>query len=237
MELDGYEVTNLCKSYLDNHLNSFSVLKNISFKWNQGENIAILGESGSGKSTIARLLIGIEKPTSGSIKLDNVDTLKWNAAEWRKHRNKVQAVFQDATGTLNPALSALHNVEEALCNLTDLSKQEKHQRIDELMKLSHMSKDLLKVPARQLSGGEQRRLSLVRALAIHPQYLVLDEVTSGLDSISTDAILNLLMRYHEEYGCAYLIITHDIQVAYQITHSIYKINKGTFTKKAILNNN
>ena len=106
-------------------------------------------------------------------------------------------------------------------------------RIDELMELTHMDSHLLQVPVRQLSGGEQRRLSLLRALSIHPQFLVLDEVTSGLDLLSADAVLQVLERYHEEFGCAYLLITHDRQTAYRISSRVLELNPGVFVREAI----
>lgn len=132
--------------------------------------------------------------------------------------------------TMDPAYSVYHNVEEALRNLSALNAKERRARIDELMALTHMSPKLLQVPVRQLSGGEQRRLSLLRALSLHPSYLILDEVTSGLDLISADAVLSVLEKYHTQYGCAYLLITHDKQNAYRIADRILEMQKGEITK-------
>ena len=224
--MDKIVISNVSKDYLDVKGNSFSALKNISFEWNSKENIAIIGESGSGKSTLARLIIGIEKPSSGQIMIENEDSTKWNFRRFRKVRHKLQAVFQDASGTLNPAHSVYRNLEQALRNLSDLNSEERRKRIYELMELTNMKQDLLKVPVKQLSGGEQRRLSLLRALSLHPNYLILDEVTSGLDLISADAVLSTLEKYHSEYGCAYLLITHDKQNAYRIADRILEIQKG-----------
>lgn len=229
----GFVIDQVCKTYYDAHEHPFPVLKNISFVWEEGENIAVVGESGSGKSTLARLLIGIEKPTSGIISLDGNDISLWKASAWRENRRRIQAVFQDASGTLNPARSVYHNVEEALRNLTDLNKEQRREQIGRLMELTHMSEKLLKVPVRQLSGGEQRRLSLLRALSIHPQYLVLDEVTSGLDQISSNAVLEVLETYHKEYGCAYLLITHDRQTAFRLSHRILEMKAGALVRQGL----
>ncbi len=233
MGLEGFEVNEISKTYYDERQKPFQVLHEISFHWPGTENIAIIGESGSGKSTLARLIAGLETPTSGKILMDNKDVAAWNRSTWRKKRQTIQAVFQDASGTLNPARSAYHNVEEALCNLTKLTKSQRKERIAGLMELTHMRPELLQVPTRQLSGGEQRRLALLRALAIHPRYLILDEVTSGLDSISTDAVLKALEKYHAEYGCAYLMITHDKQTAYRIADHVFEMQKGVFVREAI----
>lgn len=214
------------KTYLDVKGDPFTALDNISFTWKQGENIAVIGESGSGKSTLARLLIGIEHPTSGSIHIDGQDIKQWNYHRWRRERRNIQAVFQDATGTLNPVYSVRRNVEEALCNLTNLSKVQRRERIEELMELTGMSEKLFDVPTRQLSGGEQRRLSLLRALAVHPSYLILDEVTSGLDLLFADAVLTVLEKYHIQHGCSYLFITHDKQNAYRLAQHINVMEKG-----------
>ena len=164
--MEGFVVDRVSKTYIDETQRPFQVLHEVSFSWSAGENIAILGESGSGKSTLARLLIGIEKPTSGIITWNGEDISRWKASAWREKRKHIQAVFQDASGTLNPARSVYSNVEEALRNLTKLDKQQRRGRIGELMELTHMDSHLLRVPVRQLSGGEQRRLSLLRALFI-----------------------------------------------------------------------
>lgn len=231
--MEGFIIDEISKIYYDTHNRPFSVLKEVSFSWNKGENIAIVGESGSGKSTLARLLIGIEKPTNGIITLDGDDITRWKASTWRENRKRIQAVFQDASGTLNPARSVYHNVEEALLNLTNLDKAKRRKQIGHLMELTHMDEKLLKVPVRQLSGGEQRRLSLLRALSIHPQYLVLDEVTSGLDQISANAVLEVLETYHQEYGCAYLLITHDRQIACRLSHRILEMREGRFVRQGL----
>ena len=209
------------------------VLHDISFTAKAGQKTALVGESGSGKSTLARLLVGMEPPDQGTISLDGEDTSGWNAENWRKRRTKLQAVFQDASGTLNPMRSVRSNVEEAMVNLTCLSKRQRRERIGELMELTHMEERLLDVPARQLSGGEQRRLSLVRAMSIRPKYLILDEVLSGLDLISADAVMRVLEQYHREFDCAFLLITHDMDSAYRLSDTILTMQAGQIVRVGI----
>ena len=199
----------------------------------EGETLALVGESGSGKSTLARLLVGLEPPDQGTISLDGEDTSGWSTEDWRKRRTKLQAVFQDASGTLNPMRSVRSNVEEAMVNLTSLSKRQRRERIGKLMELTHMEERLLEVPARQLSGGEQRRLSLVRAMSIRPKYLVLDEVLSGLDLISADAVMRVLEQYHREFDCAFLLITHDMDSAYRLSDTILTMQAGQIVRVGI----
>ena len=224
--MEQIAVTHVSKDFPDASGKPFSALRDISFVWTKGENISLMGESGSGKSTMARLLIGLDRPTQGKILMDGEDTSKWSYNQWRRHRTKVQAVFQDATGSLNRQFSVARNLEDALRNLTKLTSQERKARILELMDLTATSRKLLDTPARNLSGGEQRRVALLRALAVRPDYLILDELTSGLDLISQKAIREVLEAYHREYRCSYLLITHDMKFAYSLSQRIYELERG-----------
>ena len=146
--MDRIELDNLTRTYYDAQGETFCALDHAALIWEQGHSIAIMGESGSGKSTLARLMIGLERPSEGRILINGVDTTKWSLREWRKYRGKIQAVFQDAGGTLNPAWSTSKNVEEALVNLTDLSPSQRKNRIAELMEQTGLSKNLLDSPVR-----------------------------------------------------------------------------------------
>mgnify|MGYP000257906585 CR=1 FL=1 len=220
------EAEHLTKIFTQRGKNPFKAVNDVSFTLKKGETLGIVGESGSGKSTIARLLIGLERPTSGEILLDGENIAKWSYGQWRSHRTKIQAVFQDATGSLNRRRSVEHNLEEALRNLTKLSSQERKQRILELMDLTATNRKLLDTPTKNLSGGEQRRVALLRALAVRPDYLILDELTSGLDLISQKAIREVLEAYHREYRCSYFLITHDMKFAYRLSQRIYELESG-----------
>lgn len=231
--MEGILIENLFKSYIMENGDSVQALKDITLSLNKGECISLTGGSGSGKSTIARLLLGLEKPTSGEILIDGIKMSKLSFRQWRKYRKVIQGVFQDSSGTLNPRMSVYENMEEALINLTTLNVEERRRELYELMDQTRVDRELLKVPTRMLSGGEQRRVSLLRALAVKPKYLVMDEVISGLDLISCDAVLTTLENYRKSFGCGYLFITHDMKSAYRISDRIIAIQNGEICNEAI----
>lgn len=231
--MERIEIADVCRRYTDNQGELFTALNHVSLIWNAGESIAVMGESGSGKSTLARLLIGLEKPSSGQVRFDGEDTAKWSFKTWRKQRTELQGVFQDASGTLSPGRSVLQNAEEALCNLTDLTKKQRLERITALMELLGLSTKLFDTPTRRLSGGEQRRVGLLRALAVMPKFLILDEITAGLDIFSTESVLCVLENYQMKYSCNYLIVTHDASTASRLCTKLYKFEHGQIIKQFV----
>lgn len=234
MEVDGIIVEEVSKVYKTQKDEEFKALQNINLTIEKGKHLAIQGESGSGKSTLARLLVGLEKPTAGSITIDNQEITGWGYSVWREHRKKIQAVFQDASGTLNPVLTVIQNVEEALINLTDLNKKQRRERIYQLMECVKMEKSLLDTPVTQLSGGEQRRLALLRAIAVYPDYIILDEVTSGLDLISSDAVLSLVENSAKLSNCTCILITHNQATAKRVADKIIMMRSGRIVRQGYL---
>lgn len=175
---------------------------------------------------MARLILGLEKPDDGEILIDGKSTVHWGYETWRTNRRKIQGVFQDASGTLNPMLSVYRNMEIAMKNLTKLNKKQRYDRLIELMTLTHLDEQLLKTPVHRLSGGEQRRISLLRALSVYPDYIVLDEITGGLDVMNTNAVMALLEVFKNKFGCGCLFITHDHQSAYRISDRVLLMEQG-----------
>lgn len=231
--MESIVVKDVTRQYYDPNGNLFTALDHVSFSWKHGESIAVMGESGSGKSTLARLLIGLEKPSAGDILIDEQNTARWSNRRWRQLRTDLQAVFQDERGTLSPGRSVLQNAEEALCNLTSMTKAQRMARILELMAQLNLDPRLLETPIRQLSGGEQRRIGLLRALAVKPRFLILDEVTASLDLISAEAVIELLQAYQRKHECAYLMITHDRGAASRLCTRMLEIERGRIIHEAV----
>lgn len=220
------------KTYIGKNKEERLVLKGVTLHLGSGECVSLMGDSGSGKSTLARLLLGLEAPTSGEIIMDGVPMSRLHFNQWKTHRKVIQGVFQDATGTLNPRLSVYENMEEALINLTRFKRSERREQIYGLMEATKVEQRLLKVPTRMLSGGEQRKVSLLRALAVKPKYLIMDEVISGLDTTSCDAVLTTLEHYRRSFGCSYLFITHSMASAYRISDRIVVMENGKICREA-----
>ena len=228
--MDDIELLGIHKQYLDQRGHCFVAVDDVSLTINAGESMALIGQSGSGKSTLARLMLGLELPDQGSIAIKGSNIACLSPREWRGMRRIIQGVFQDAGGTFNSQRSVYHNIEEALVNVSELTGSERRSRIYELMEVLGLDRALLRVPVRHLSGGEQRRLSLIRALSIHPEFLVLDEVTSGLDLISANAVADLLESYREQHQCSYVFITHDVAYAKRLCSTIHEMECGRIVR-------
>lgn len=221
----------LYKRYSKGKNESFTALQHVDLQWNEDENIAVCGQSGSGKCTLARLLLGLEAPTGGEILLGPSRLNGLSYKQWPPNRRRLQGVVQDASESLNPAWSPYGNMEEGLLNLTDYSSQERRREIAGLMDRFGLDTRLLKLPVKALSGGQQRRVALVRALAVRPAMLILDEVLAGLDFLTADSVLSTLDDYRRSYGCAYLLITHDTYSAERLCDTQYVMEHGRLTRR------
>lgn len=175
--------------------------------------------------------MGLEKPTRGTMLLENRDYADWHSSDRKAFYKLIQGVFQDAGGTLNPKLSTYHNVEESLVNLTPLNRRQRKHKILDIMDALQLDPRLLKQSVSTLSGGEQRRLSLLRALVVKPKFLVLDEIVSGLDLDAIHSVERLLMSYKDTYQCSYLYITHHLESARRISDRILIMEDGRLIKE------
>lgn len=205
---------------------SITVLRGINFELKKGERVAIIGSSGAGKSTLLHVLGTLEKPSSGELfyGAQKEKVLKWNDEELARFRNRTMGfVFQ--FHHLLPEFTALENV--MLPALIGGHKTlEAQSRALELLKFVGMNHRLEHRPS-ELSGGEQQRVAICRALMMNPEILFADELTGNLDSANTEAILDLLIRLNESMGVSILMVTHDLQLTKKM-HRVLQMKDGQF---------
>ncbi|MGQ9788348.1 MAG: ABC transporter ATP-binding protein [Candidatus Hadarchaeaceae archaeon] len=202
-------------------------LNGVSLRIMPSENLSIIGPSGSGKSTLLHLMGCLDKPTSGKIYIDGVDTSRLNDTKLAEiRRYKIGFVFQFFY--LVPTLNALENVELPMM-FAGLKESERKRRAVELLELVNLKERLRHRPA-ELSGGERQRVAIARALANKPKIVLADEPTGNLDSSSGREIMELLRRLNREKGVTLVIVTHDPYIASTMKRAIY-LNDGRIVKE------
>lgn len=204
------------------------VLQNLTLEIPRGDFLALMGPSGSGKTTLLNLLGGIDRPTSGAIQVDGTDIARYNEsqlANWRAHN--VGFVFQ--LYHLLPVLSAERNVELPLL-LTGLSASERKRRVQAALSLANIA-DRAKHKPSELSGGQEQRVGIARAIVGDPLLLLCDEPTGDLDRKSGDEILDLLQALNREQGKTIVMVTHDPHAAARASRILY-MNKGRLATEA-----
>ncbi len=190
----------------------FRAVDNVSFSIPRGKTLALVGESGSGKSTVAKMLLQLEKPTDGEILVDGMPTSTMSRADVFRLRRRMQPVFQDPYGSLDPLRSIGSLISEPLHVHGIGTREEQHQRSLELLEQVALPRELAWRYPNELSGGQRQRVAIARALALKPDIVVLDEAVSALDVLVQDQILHLLADLQHDLGLTYLFITHDLAV-------------------------
>ena len=203
---------------------SQKVLNGISLTVSRGETLAVLGRSGTGKSVLLRLIIGLEKPDSGSVRIHGQDIAGLALDQIGEIRKKMGFLFQHAA--LYDSLTVEQNVAFPLQHhRKEMSKSEQGDRVRQLLAEVGMEGDLDKMPS-DISGGMQKRVGLARALALEPDILLLDEPTAGLDPISSGEIDDLVLKLQEEHHMASIVVTHDLHSAKTIADRLALLNEG-----------
>ena len=191
----------------------FDAVSDVSIELGNGGVTAIVGESGSGKSTLARVLSYVERPDGGRVFLDGLEVSACGRKEFHTVRGKVQLVMQNALGSLDPHQSVASILEEPL-------------RCLELLDMARLERDTLRRRPDELSGGQQKRLCIARALAAQPQHIIFDESFSGLDVTLKKQVLDFLKELQTELQISFLVITHDLDTAMYMAGTIHVMRRG-----------
>lgn len=184
----------------------------VSLGLRRGQTLGVVGESGCGKSTLARMMVGLLPPTDGDIRLEQQSILGQGRAARRAFHARVQLVFQDPNAALNPRKSVRRLLDGPLAVLTSLTRRQRRARIAELLDQVGLRPEFAERYPHELSGGQAQRVVIARAIATHPEILVLDEPVSALDVSVQAQVLQLLQRLQQDLGLTYLFISHDLAV-------------------------
>ena len=198
----------------------------VSFDIRRGTTLALVGESGSGKSTVANMVLGLLEPTSGTIEFEGRDTSTLSKKELFKLRRKMQVVFQNPYGSLDPMYSIYKCIEEPMALHKVGSRKEREARVAELLDMVSMPRSAMRRYPNELSGGQRQRIAIARALALRPEVIVLDEAVSALDVLVQNQIIQLLAELQSELSLSYLFITHDLAVVRQTADDVVVMKKG-----------
>ncbi|MET3597999.1 peptide/nickel transport system ATP-binding protein [Mesorhizobium shonense] len=207
-------------------------VEDVSFSVGAGETLCIVGESGCGKSTVARLLMRLVDPTNGRVLLEGTDIASLKKNELRNWRRRMQMVFQDPYSSLNPRLTAAQIITEPVENFERLGHRKRQALAAELLQKVGLAPEIMHRLPSELSGGQRQRLAIARALSLKPSIIIADEAVSALDVSVQAQILNLLMDLQEQTGIAFVFISHDLGVVEHIGHRVAVMYLGRIVELA-----
>ncbi|ROP63877.1 ABC transporter ATP-binding protein [Curtobacterium sp. ZW137] len=203
----------------------------VSFSVRRGTTTAVVGESGSGKTTVARILLGLEAPTSGTALVDGASIGTARGAERRAIRRRVQPVFQDPYGSLDPTSTIERIIDEPLRVFGIGDRAARTERVATLLDQVALPRSAAQLRPNELSGGQRQRVAIARALALEPEVLILDEAVSALDVLVQEQILALLDDLQDRLGLSYLFITHDLGVVRRIADDVVVMRRGKVVER------
>lgn len=218
-------VENLRRRYVSTGRDIVAV-ENATFSIAAGETLGIAGASGSGKSTMARLLLGLMPPDAGKITFEGQDWLSLKGKDLRRQRSRMQMVFQDVLGAFHPTATVGETIGDPIRVHHTVPKPQRTREIARLLERVGMSSDFAGRPVYELSGGQRQRVAIARAIATRPSLVVLDEAVSALDVQVRNRILELLVELQREENMSYLFISHDLAVLRAVSHRLAIMDAG-----------
>ena len=227
-EVPVIEINNLKKSFGDQE-----VLKNVSIKLYNGENLVVVGKSGTGKSVLIKCIVGLLNADGGTITVFEKNLTSLNRKEFGKLRQKIGFLFQ--SGALYDSMTVKQNLEFPLRRIRkNLTAKEIKDKINEVLENVGLADALNKMPS-QLSGGMRKRISLARTIVVDPKIMLYDEPTTGLDPVTSDEISSLINDVQKKYKTSSIIITHDIKCAHNTANRIIMLKEGEVYKEGNVN--
>ncbi len=211
---------------------TFTAVDDVSFSVQRGTTMGVVGESGSGKSTVANMILNLLEPTSGKVFFDGTDMATLTPRELFTFRSRVQPIFQNPYGSLDPMYSIYRTIEEPLRTHNIGNAKSREKRVRELLDMVAMPASSMRRYPNELSGGQRQRIAIARALALEPEVVVCDEAVSALDVLVQAQILDLLGELQSELGLSYLFITHDLAVVRQIADEVCVMKDGRIVEAA-----